>query len=818
MTASNGFGSFLDRGRAFRITTPDTPTPWVNVVCNQHYGFVVSQRGGGFAWLDDCQMNVLSRWDMDLIQDEKGRFLYCRDLDSGALWSLAPNPCRVKHDAYACTHEPGVTTFETRAHDIEATWSMAVAPDANVEVWAVTLRNTSSRSRRLRIASYFEWTCGRAPDIKREFHKLFITTEHDAAGHAIYATKNMWEIPDRTPADHWNRPWPYIAAHALVGSALTNRFATADKAGFLGRGNLPANPAWLTHDKPTGKFGRFVDACACLGGDIALAPGAQSTLYYLTAIAQKRDALDALLSAYRDPAKAGAAADAARAAWADRLAHTTVESDLEPFDATVNTWLPYQAISGRLWGRTGYYQQSGAFGFRDQLQDSQVWLPFEPQRMRAQILEHATQQFTDGRVHHWWHALANFGNQTACSDDYLWLPFITASYIRETGDTSILSQRVSYLDDAHGGTILEHCRKSMARGFSRMSPRGLPHIGSCDWNDGLSAVGLEEKGESVWLSFFMAEMCREFAMVLDAIGESDEAATLRARRETLLKAANDHAWDGAWFRRATLDSGEWLGASACAEGKIYLNPQTWAILTDGAPEDRLDAAWDAVREHLIQAMGPLLLVPAYSIPDPKIGYITRYSPGSRENGGVYTHAAVWALAAAAKRKDTQALERIWRGICPAAASARDPELYAAEPYATPGNIDGPLSDTPGRAGWTWYTGSAAWLHRVSVEWIAGVRAVWNGLKVDPCPVPGMGEVRVQRLWRGRRIVVGFDAAAFGADRGPATVTVNGRVVPDGTVREDMAPVGGTIEVRVEWGLPIRTRAVAAQAAAEGSVS
>lgn len=814
---TNGFGSFQRHGRAFRIDTPDTPMPWVNVVSNGHYGFVVSQRGGGFAWLDDCQMNVLSRWDMDLIQDEKGRFLYCRDLDSGDLWSLAPNPCRAAHDAYACTHEPGVTTFEMRAHGIETSWSMAVAPSDPVEVWSVRIRNTTKRARRLRLASYFEWTCGRAPDVKREFHKLFITTEHDPRSSTIFATKNMWEVPDRTPADHWNRPWPYIAGHSVVGPELTNQFATGDKARFLGRGRTPADPAWLAAERPVGNFGRFADACASLGGDIELAPGAETTIHFLTAITPKRDALEMLVARYRDPAVAASVADAARASWDARLAATTVSTDLEAFDATVNTWLPYQAISGRLWGRTGYYQQSGAFGFRDQLQDSQVWLTSEPAQMRARILDHATQQFTDGRVHHWWHALANLGNQTTCSDDYLWLPFITATYIRDTGDTSIMAERISFLDDAHGGTLLDHCQRSIKRGFARMSERGLPHIGSCDWNDGLSAVGLAEKGESVWLSFFMAEMCREFAMVLDAIGEENEAESLRAKRDDLLAAANDHAWDGAWFRRATQDSGAWIGAAECAEGQIYLNPQTWAILTDGAPEDRLDAAWDAVRDRLIQTMGPLLLVPAYSVPDPTIGYITRYSPGSRENGGVYTHAAVWALAAAAKRKDVASLEKIYAGICPAVAAQRDPELYAAEPYVTPGNIDGPLSDTPGRAGWTWYTGSAAWLHRISLEWIAGIRPVWGGLKIDPCPLPNMGTVRVQREWRQRRIVVEFDAATFDAST-PAVVTVDGRVVADGIVREDAAPVGGVIEVRVAWALPVRTRPVAAQPAAKGSVS
>jgi len=819
---TNGFGRFERQGRAYRITTPDTPMPWVNVVCNGRYGFTISQRGGGFAWFDDAQMNVLSRWDMDLIQDEKGRFLYCRDLDSGETWSLAPNPCRAAYDSYACIHEPGATTFETTRSSVQATWTMAIAPDDPVEVWAVTVRNVGASPRRLRLASYFEWCCGRAPDVKREFHKLFITTEFDAKANAIVATKNMWEIPDRTPADHWNRPWPYVAAHALVRTGLTATHATSDKAAFLGRGGRTDAPAWLAHPAPASRFGRFIDSCAVLAGDLDLGSGQAKTVYFLTVISDDQRTVDALLAKYRDQSAAGAVFGAATRAWSDRLAATRVESELEAFDTTVNTWLPYQAISGRLWGRTGYYQQSGAFGFRDQLQDSHVWLPLEPARMRKQILHHSTQQFSTGRVHHWWHPLGEFGNKTACSDDYLWLPYITANYIRETGDTAILTEVTPFLDDPKGSTVLDHCRRSIAMGFSRISKRGIPFIGSCDWNDGLSAVGLEEKGESVWLSFFMADLCAEFAQVLDLIGESKEAESLRTRRAALLKAANDHAWDGSWFRRATLDSGEWIGASACDAGQIYLNPQVWAILTEGAPDTRLDAAWDAVRTRLIQKMGPLLLEPAYTEPDPRIGYITRYAPGLRENGGVYTHAAVWALAAAAKRKDIPSLEKIYAGICPPLASARDPERYTAEPYVTPGNIDGPISEVPGRAGWTWYTGSAAWLHRISLEWIAGIRPSWEGLTIDPCPLPQMGRVRAERLWRGRRIVVEYDASEFHPERQAIVTTTGsggsgGRVVEGGVIREEMAPVGGVIHVTVAWPSPVRTRPVGAQATAKGSV-
>ncbi|MEO1716646.1 MAG: glycosyl transferase family 36 [Planctomycetota bacterium] len=798
MTIKSTYGQFTDEGFSYTIQGTTTPRPWSNVVCNGRYGFVVSNNGGGFSWLDNSQLNVLTRWDMDLIEDRTGKHLFLRDLDEGLTWSAAPAPCRPEYDAFTCRHAPGSTTFNASIHGIDTAWCMTVADDAQVEVWTLEIRNTSNRVRRLRVGSYLEWCCGVAPDVKREFHKLFIGSEYDADRSVMTARKVMWDVPDRTEKDHWNRGWPYVAAHAVVGHGFDAPLAFGDKERIVGNGRREDPQALRDGGTDLESFGRFTDAAAMLGGDLTLQPGETRRVAFLLAIGDDAVCMNADLERYRSIDAAFGVAAKTEQGWRDRLSPTTVRTSMTDFDVMNNTWLRYQAISARLWGRTGYYQQSGAFGFRDQLQDSQVWLPIDPDRCREQILLHAHQQFNDGSVYHWWHPLTNDGNHTSCSDDYLWLPFLVCSYIKETGDDSILDEVTPFVDGGEA-TLAEHCDLSIRRSFSRTSDRGLPLIGAMDWNDGLSSCGIDNRGESVWLSFFLSGILRDYAEVVASRGQAEWAAELLAKRQDYVAAANEHAWDGSWYRRATNDAGTWLGASDCESGRIFLNPQTWAILTESGPSDRLSAAWDSVREHLLRDMGPLLLAPAYSVPDREVGYITRYTPGSRENGGVYMHAAVWALAAACKQKDQKAATSIWHSFSPP-RRGEDSDAYRAEPYVTPGNIDGPDSATPGAAGWTWYTGSAAWLHHVSLTHVLGIRPVFGGLEIDPCPIEGMGEVSVERAWRGRRIIVSFDASRF-TIVGKPQLTVNGAPHEGNTITaEQLETLGGTIEVGVTWSL------------------
>lgn len=796
------FGHFEDQGRAYRITDWRTPMPWVNVICNGRYGLVVSQAGGGFSWFDDAQHNVLTRWEMDLVRDCYGKFLYIADVDRGEVWSGAPQPTLPSFECFSCVHAIGSTTFHNCHAGIETEWTISVAPDDPVEVWTVRLKNIGSVVRRLRLSSYLEWCCNTAPDSKREFHRLFFDVKHDVARHALFVHKNMWDIRPKSEREHWNRPWPYVAAHSVRCASFDSHMAIGDKELFLGKYGSTASPAAMKSGKcPTGGFGRFGDAVGALGGEVSLGPGESVEVQFLLAIGEEESQVASLIDKYNSGDTGAEVPEASNSAWRNRLSAVSVETDLPDFDLLNNHWLPYQAISGRLWGRTGYYQQSGAFGFRDQLQDSQVWLPLDASGCASQIMLHAERQFTDGSVYHWWHALADFGNHTACSDDYLWLAFVTASYLRETGDLSILQRSAPFVDDPQGATLMDHCERSIARALKRTSERGLPFIGSCDWNDGLSAMGIDERGESVWLAMFLCRILDDWAEIHVRTGDTAKGTRYREHRVRYERAINSLAWDSeGYYKYGTKDSGEWVGASSAQEGKIHLNAQTWSVLSEVAPADRAKEAWGSVKRHLLTPYGPLLLWPAYTKPDPDIGYVTRYSPGSRENGGVYMHAATWALAAACKMRDVDAATRIWNGISPP-ARGQDAEHYFAEPYVTPGNVDGPLSDKPGRAGWTWYTGSAAWLHRVSLEWILGVRPGWEGLEIDPCPLREMGNVQISRTYRGVQVIVQFHAAEFDPSVKP-TLLVDGRVVTRGVLEPaliDAAKAAGKpVRVQVRW--------------------
>ncbi len=798
--APNRYGQFAPDARSFAITDPSTPMPWVNVVSNGRFGFVVSQRGGGFSWLDDAQHNVLTRWEMDLVRDDRGKFLYLADLDTDEIWSCAPAPCNTPFDHYVCEHSVGRTRFQTAYAGIETEWTLFVTPDAQAEVWLVTVRNSSGRPRRLRIASYLEWCCGAAPDSKREFHRLFLRTRYDSARGAIFAGKTMWDLPGGGDRLHWNRPWPYAAAHAAFGE-FDAPFAIADKETFAGRYQQPARPLGLLRPASVGEgAGESRDAIAAIGGDLCLSPDEQRTLHFVLACDESEECVLGALDSLHDTQSARDALRRSDQWWEDQIGDDASSSDCAEFDALASTWLPYQAISGRLFARTGYYQQSGAFGFRDQLQDSQVWLARDPQRCLAHAHRASGRQFADGSVQHWWHELADFGLKTACSDDYLWLPFVVANYLRETGRFEALDAPAPFLDHGAPAPLIDHCLRAIELGHARRSERGLPLIGSCDWNDGLSATGIEGRGESVWLAFFQIDVLDDWTRVLRARGLDERAAELDARRSGLFDAVNTHAWDGAWFRRATRDDGSWLGSSGSDAGRIYLNPQVWAVMTQGSTPERLDAAWSSVKRELLTEYGPLLLAPAYATPDESIGYITRYPKGGRENGGVYTHAATWALAAACKRREAETVASIWRSLSPVLRSGRDADTYSAEPYVLPGNSDGPTARVPGRAGWTWYTGSAAWLSRIATEWMLGIRPCWDGLRIDPCPPAFLGETVARRMWRGSRVVVRFDAGAFNPDADPH-VSVNGTPISGGVIPPCAAEESDELDIHVEWPAP-----------------
>ena len=734
------YGHFSPDGREYVITDPRPPRPWANVISNPRLGLAVSQSGSGFTWIDNSQLAVVNWWQQDFAQDSSGKFLYLSEGDD--LWSLSPAPVWADFDRFECRHGIGSTTFVAEHNGITSHWTLFAHESDSVELWIVRLKNTLTAKRRLELTGYLEWVCGVTPAPRREFHKLFIETRRE--GNAVYAWNHMWDVGS-AEWGHWNTDFPYVCAFGTTADVSS---AEGEKAEFIGRNGTLRAPEALTRREWKGLFGRHYDPVAALRAPIDLGPGEEKTLGFAIAVEKSYDSAAALLRRSLDVPAMTQALEDVKQSWTERLSTHRMETGDARFDTFVNDWARYQAVSARIWGRAGYYQQSGAYGYRDQLQDSQVWLTIEPERTRRQINLHAGHQFADGSVYHWWHPLSEQGLVTKMTDDLLWLGFVTASYLKETADYSILGETAPFLDDPKPAPLEEHVRRAFERVFGRTSKRGLPFIGAGDWNDGLSAAGLREKGESVWLAHFLAGLLADWNEITRRSGRAEFARDYDERRERLVAAINEHAWDGEWYWRATLDDGSCIGSRENAKGQIYLNAQTWAVLNDVAPPDRARACMRAVREHLVRESGALLLAPAYDTPDERIGYITRYAPGLRENGGVYTHAATWAIAAAAKMKDAELVGDLLTAIDP---TNKDPERYWAEPYVLPGNVDGPDSPLNGRGGWTWYTGSASWLHRVVAEWVLGVRPTWEGLVVDPCLPPQWDHARVVRPWRGKTV-------------------------------------------------------------------
>jgi cellobiose phosphorylase len=766
------YGHFTPDGREYVITRPDTPKPWCNVICPGEYGTVITQAGTGYSWLTHATLNRLTRWEQDLVRDEWGKHVYCRDRDTGRFWSLGWQPVKARFRRYECRHGVGYTTLTSLHEGIEARLTVFVPPRDTLEVWRVTLENRSRSTRRLDLFTYLEWSLGPAPDSHREFHRLFVEQRFVPGAGALLASKRLNTIAERGQGQPWNVAWPHVAFH---GASIAPAAFESDKERFLGRYGSFAAPRALARPRLSGTQGKWQDPIASLQLALTLRKGQRQELAFTLGVAGgEREALR-LARRYRSLPAVETAWRAMRAHWDSFLSPLRVETPEAAFDVLANTWLKYQAMSGRIWGRSGYYQPGGAFGFRDQLQDSQVFLPLRPEHTRRQILLHAAHQFADGTAYHWWHPLTEEGTKKPYNDDLLWLPFVTLNYLRETAAFDVLEERVPFLGgdgrpSAETGTLYDHCRRAVDSFWGRLSPRGVPLMGAGDWNDGLSAIGRELRAESVWLAHFLIGILEGWAELEERLPGADPAVRARYAREaeTMRAAVNRHFWDGAWYVRATKDSGEVIGSSRNQDGRIFLNAQTWAVLHRVAPAERIPVLLRSTARHLYRAYGPLLLWPGYRRPDPEIGYLTRYAPGARENGGLYTHAAVWAVQAECRLKRRARAWKLLKSFWPVYRGL-DPDLYQVEPYVTPGNVDGPQSPHYGRGGWTWYTGSAAWLFRVATEWLLGVRPTYDGLLVDPCLPPGWKGFTMRRRFRGAdyRIEVA-------AGRGPRVVLLDGR--------------------------------------------
>ncbi len=738
------YGNFSEDGNEYVIKTPKTPKPWINIISNGDYGLVVSQTGGGFSWLTHSEFNRITRWHQDLIQDNWGKYIYIKNNETNEVWCPTWQPVKTELDSYECRYGFGYSIFTTEYKGIKVELTIFVPFDDSLEIWDVKVLNNSQNKVDLSFYTYFEWCLGSSADHHREFHRTFIETKFDKKLNSIISGKRIWEIPlgDR---GHWNIEYEY---KGFFASSIKASSFECDKEKFLGQYGSISLPKEIVEGKLSNTSGIWYDPIGSLKIDIQLNENEEDRFAFYLGLKKEENEIGPTLKKYKSAKQIDKALDEVKSRWQQMLSTLEIETPDDAMNLLVNKWLRYQAIAGRLWGRTAYYQQSGAYGFRDQLQDSLVFLPIDKSLTEEQIKLHARHQFKDGTVLHWWHPISETGLSTKMTDDLLWLPFLLIHYLQETDNYKFLDIKEPYYDDPKKfDSLFEHSKHAINRVLKRFSKRGLPLIGAGDWNDGLSAVGLEMKGESVWLAEFLYYILINFENMVRNKGKKRLAQNYSQKAKELKKAFDKYAWDGDYFWRATKDSGEKIGSAENDEGKIYLNAQSWAVISEITSEECKQKAMDAVRTNLVKDIGPVLLYPAYTKPDKYIGYLSRYAAGKRENGGVYMHAATWSIWAYSLLKRSEDAYDIFKRICPI-YNGMNPDKWKAEPYVNPGNIDGPQSIFYGMGGWTWYTGSASWYQKVCVDWILGVRASEEGLIIDPSIPNDWKEYSVKRTFRG----------------------------------------------------------------------
>ncbi|RPH98457.1 MAG: cyclic beta 1-2 glucan synthetase [Lysobacterales bacterium] len=733
----NGLGGFTADGREYVITTAPgqtTPAPWVNVLANPHFGTVVSASGMAYTWSENAHEFRLTPWHNDPVSDASGEAFYLRDDESGHLWSPTPLPAG-GNSAYVSRHGFGYSVFEHTEDGIESALWVYVAVDASIKFSVLKLRNRSSRPRRLSATGYVEWVLG---DLRPK-STLHVVTEIDPVSGALFA-RNPYNTEF---ADH-------LAFFDVDDQA---RSVSGDRGEFIGRNGKLGAPAALTRLRLSGKVGAGLDACAAIQVGIDLAAGQTHEIVFRLGVTGRRGSDDAsmLVQRFRGAVAARAALEAIQAHWTRTLGTVQVDTPDPSLNVLANGWLLYQTLACRLWARSGYYQSGGAFGFRDQLQDAMALIHAEPSLLREHLLRCAGHQFPEGDVQHWWHPPSGRGVRTRCSDDYLWLPLATCRYVLATGDTDVLEETTRFLegrlvggaDDSYydlpgqseeSATLYQHCVRAIGHGL-RFGQHGLPLMGSGDWNDGMNLVGIQGRGESIWLGWFLHEVLTQFSEVARLQGDEPfvelclrEAARLRVNIE-------EHGWDGGWYRRAYFDDGTPLGSASQDECQIDSIAQSWSVLSGAGESERARTGMAALDARLVRRDAGLiqLLDPPFDTSDLNPGYVKGYVPGVRENGGQYTHAAIWATMAFARLGDSTRAWELFSMINPVnhGRSPGDIAIYKVEPYVVAADVYG-VAPHVGRGGWSWYTGSAGWMYRLILESLLGLRLEVDTLHVAPC--------------------------------------------------------------------------------------
>lgn len=732
----NGLGGFTPDGREYVITLAPgqtTPAPWVNVLANPRFGTVISENGAAYSWSENAHEFRLTPWRNDPVSDASGEAFYLRDEESGDFWSPTPQPAGGA-TPYVIRHGFGYSVFEHTEHGIHSELWVYVAVDVPLKFAVLKARNDSGRFRRLSATGYVEWVLG---DLRPK-SALHLITEIDPTSGALFA-RNPYntEFADRIAFFDVDDP---------------TRTFSGDRAEFIGRNGALRHPAAMSRARLSNKVGAAMDACAALQVNFELAAGQTHEVVFRLGVAGRRgtDDASALVHRCRGAAAAQTALEAVWRHWQHTLGAVQVETPDASLNVLTNGWLVYQILACRLWARSGYYQSGGAFGFRDQLQDLMALIHTKPHLIREHLLRCAGRQFPEGDVQHWWHPPSGRGVRTHCSDDYLWLPLATCRYVLATGDTGVLDEPASFLEgrpvpveedsyydlpgrSEESADLYQHCVRALLHGL-RFGEHGLPLIGSGDWNDGMDRVGMQGKGESIWLGFFLYDVLMQFTEVARLRGDGALAERCQQEAAQVRQNLEQQGWDGGWYRRAYFDDGTPLGSASNAECQIDSIAQSWSVLSGAGEPERARLAMEALDTRLVRRDQGLiqLLDPPFDTSDLNPGYIKGYVPGVRENGGQYTHAAIWAAMAFAALGDQRAWE-LFSMINPV-NHARSPEAmatYKVEPYVVAADVYA-VSPHTGRGGWTWYTGSAGWLYRLIIESLLGLRLEVDTLQIAPC--------------------------------------------------------------------------------------